>query len=337
MTRGRSTHASSTSPCRSPPTAGSKAPPGSPIRRRQSTRASGATGWCSPRSRRSCSPSPSSSASRSRRSSRGRCGGWRAPQTAVGAGDLTARAPEHEGPPEVRSLAAVFNETVAKLDQLLRSQEEFVADASHQLRTPLTALQPPAREPRARRRARRDARSSTVRVAEVARLGSMVEALLALARADTGREPAGRVDVDLVVRERVGAWSALADERGVWPDHGRRPPRPRPHRGGATAAGARQPARERARGLAARGHDHGRDAVGAVVDRAADQGRGAWPDARRARARVRSFLAEPQRRGQRSRAGDRSPPRRAGRREASSCSRRRATGSRRSSGYAPPE
>ena len=59
---------------------------------------------------------------------------------AVGAGDLTVRAPEHEGPPEVRSLAAVFNETVAKLDQLLRSQEEFVADASHQLRTQLTAL-----------------------------------------------------------------------------------------------------------------------------------------------------------------------------------------------------
>jgi signal transduction histidine kinase len=40
----------------------------------------------------------------------------------------------------VRSLATVFNETTAKLDQLLRSQEEFVADASHQLRSPLTAL-----------------------------------------------------------------------------------------------------------------------------------------------------------------------------------------------------
>jgi len=134
--------------------------------------------------------------------------------TAVGAGDLTARAPEHEGPPEVRSLAAVFNETVAKLDQLLRLQEEFVADASHQLRTPLTALRlrlenlgrdvaPPGR-------AELDGA-----VAEVARLGSLVEALLALARADTSREPAGRVDVDVVVRECVDAWTALADERGV--------------------------------------------------------------------------------------------------------------------------
>ena len=59
---------------------------------------------------------------------------------AVGDGRLDARAPEREGPPEVRSLAAVFNETVVKLGQLLRSQEEFVADASHELRTPLTAL-----------------------------------------------------------------------------------------------------------------------------------------------------------------------------------------------------
>ena len=133
---------------------------------------------------------------------------------AVGAGDLTARAPEHEGPPEVRSLAAVFNETVAKLDQLLRSQEEFVADASHQLRTPLTALslrlENLVRDVAPPGRAELDGA-----VAEVARLGSMVEALLALARADMSREPAHSVDADAVVRERVDAWSALAAERGV--------------------------------------------------------------------------------------------------------------------------
>jgi signal transduction histidine kinase len=133
---------------------------------------------------------------------------------AVGAGDLTARAPERVGPAEVRSLAAVFNDTVAKLDQLLRSQDEFVADASHQLRTPLTALrlrlENLARDVAPEGRAELDGA-----VAEVARLGSLVEALLALARADTSREPASPVDVDLVVRKRVGAWSALADERGV--------------------------------------------------------------------------------------------------------------------------
>ena len=58
--------------------------------------------------------------------------------SAVGSGNLAARAPENVGPPEVRSLAVVFNDTTSKLEQLLQSQEEFVADASHQLRTPLT-------------------------------------------------------------------------------------------------------------------------------------------------------------------------------------------------------
>jgi signal transduction histidine kinase len=133
---------------------------------------------------------------------------------AVGGGDLTARAPEDEGPPEIRSLAAVFNETVAKLEQLLVSQEEFVADASHQLRTPLTALrlrlENLARDVAPPGRAELDGA-----VAEVERLASLVEALLALARADARREPAGRVDVDGVVRERVQAWTALADERGL--------------------------------------------------------------------------------------------------------------------------
>jgi signal transduction histidine kinase len=134
--------------------------------------------------------------------------------SAVGGGDLTARAPEDEGPPEVRSLAAVFNETVTKLERLLASQEEFVADASHQLRTPLTAL---------RLRLENLARDVTPSgraelegaVTEVDRLGNLVEALLALARADIRREPAGRVDVEAVVRDRLRAWSALADERSI--------------------------------------------------------------------------------------------------------------------------
>jgi signal transduction histidine kinase len=133
---------------------------------------------------------------------------------AVGGGDLTARAPEDEGPPEIRSLAAVFNETVAKLEQLLASQEEFVADASHQLRTPLTALRLRL-ENLARDVAPPGRAELNGAVAEVGRLASLVEALLALARADARREPAGRVDVDGVVRERVQAWTALADERGL--------------------------------------------------------------------------------------------------------------------------
>ena len=127
---------------------------------------------------------------------------------AVGEGHLEARAPERDGPPEVRSLAAVFNETVAKLGRLLRSQGEFVADASHELRTPLTALRlrleslPPSHD--------RDAA-----LHETDRLRDLVDGLLALARADAGTGAAARVEASALMRERVEAWLPLADEHGV--------------------------------------------------------------------------------------------------------------------------
>jgi signal transduction histidine kinase len=127
---------------------------------------------------------------------------------AVGDGRLDARADERTGPPEVRSLATVFNETVGKLERLLRSQEEFVADASHELRTPLTALRlrietlPPSAE-----------RDAALREAD--RLRDLVGGLLALARADAGKEPPTQVDAAALMRERVETWSPLAEEQHV--------------------------------------------------------------------------------------------------------------------------
>ena len=56
--------------------------------------------------------------------------------TAVARGQLEARAPTDRGPPEVRRLAGAFNDMAARLGRLLDTQQAFVADASHQLRTP---------------------------------------------------------------------------------------------------------------------------------------------------------------------------------------------------------
>ena len=133
---------------------------------------------------------------------------------AVGEGRLDVRAPEREGPPEVRSLAAVFNETVVKVGQLLRSQQEFVEDASHELRTPLTALRLRL-ESLERSVSAADRRDLDAALLEVERLAHLVEGLLALARADAGAVPPTRVDAAAVVRERLATWQALADERGV--------------------------------------------------------------------------------------------------------------------------
>ena len=127
---------------------------------------------------------------------------------AVGEGQLDARAPEREGPPEVRSLAVAFNGTVTKLSRLLRSQGEFVADASHELRSPLTALRlrleslPPSRD--------RDAA-----LHEADRLRDLVDGMLTLARADAGTEASTRVDASALMRERVEAWLPLAEEHRV--------------------------------------------------------------------------------------------------------------------------
>jgi signal transduction histidine kinase len=133
---------------------------------------------------------------------------------AVGQGDLNARAPEYDGPDEVRSLAAVFNDTVTRVSQLLNSQRQFVDDASHQLRTPLTVLR--LRLENLERDVRGEGRADLEgALHEVERLGELVESLLGLARSGARTAPPGRVDLDRLVRERRDAWSPLVAERGL--------------------------------------------------------------------------------------------------------------------------
>jgi signal transduction histidine kinase len=133
---------------------------------------------------------------------------------AVSAGDLATRSEVPHGPPELRTLAASFNDMVEQLEALVSSQQEFVADASHELRTPLTALRLRLDNLRAhvdeRGRAGFEAAAT-----EVGRLSAVVESLLTLARADAGTTAAAMVDLEPIVRERVNAWTAVATERAV--------------------------------------------------------------------------------------------------------------------------
>lgn len=131
----------------------------------------------------------------------------------VAAGNLSVRVPA-AGPPELRRLAGSFNEMVVKLEALLHSQEQFVADASHQLRTPLTALRlrlenlTPEGEPTAD-----DEIESALD--ELERLSALVDGLLTLARADRAASTPVDVDISAALDERVDAWSALAEEQHV--------------------------------------------------------------------------------------------------------------------------
>ena len=81
-----------------------------------------------------------------------------------------------------------------RLEQLVTAQEQFVADASHQLRTPLTALRLRL-EMLEDEDDRRGVGGPRRRPHEVQRLSRLVDGLLALARAEraTGRRPAAAI------------------------------------------------------------------------------------------------------------------------------------------------
>lgn len=129
-------------------------------------------------------------------------------------GDLTARSPV-AGPPETQTLAITLNQAGERLDTLIASQRIFVADASHQLRTPLTALRlslDNIAEGVDDEFVREDVEQAT---AEVVRMSRLVNGLLVLARAEakvTAAEPLSLTDI---VAERLSVWRPAADERGV--------------------------------------------------------------------------------------------------------------------------
>lgn len=133
-------------------------------------------------------------------------------------GDYKVRADEDEGAPEIKSLAASFNSMAEQLSRLIDQQKAFAGDASHQLRTPLTALQ--LRLERATEMITSDPIGAASRLeaamVETERLQRLVEGLLLLSRSEGAQEIAP-VPSDLVhiASERVMHWQALGDERGV--------------------------------------------------------------------------------------------------------------------------
>lgn len=132
-------------------------------------------------------------------------------------GDLSARADETSGAPELRSLSTSFNLMAERLNMLIQQQRTFAADASHQLRTPLTALR--LRLERARDLLGTDPAGATERLAaaegEVDRLGDIVEGLLLLSRTEASSAPLEVIDLAAIARERVEQWQALAQESDV--------------------------------------------------------------------------------------------------------------------------
>jgi two-component system, OmpR family, sensor kinase len=128
-------------------------------------------------------------------------------------GDLDARAPV-EGSREQRSLAGSFNEMTDRIARLLGAQRDFVADASHQLRTPLTGLRLRLEEAKAIGAGAAEPEIDAA-IAEVDRLSHTVQELLVLSRAGEREAAGAALDLDEVARTAVDRWRAEADERGI--------------------------------------------------------------------------------------------------------------------------
>ncbi len=132
----------------------------------------------------------------------------------VAQGDLAARAPV-QGSAEQRSLARSFNEMTDRIVDLLSAQRDFVADASHQLRTPLTGLRLRLEEARATTRSGPAITELDAAIGEVDRLAHTVDELLALSSRGRRRPAGTRVDLGELAAEAQIRWRPQAGDRGV--------------------------------------------------------------------------------------------------------------------------
>lgn len=125
----------------------------------------------------------------------------------LGEGDFSARAPR-SGLPEPDEVAAALDSTASRLGAMLERSRSFNADASHQLRTPLTALR---LDLEALELTAADPTLVKAAIAEADRLEATIEELLALAEAPRGYE---RLDLADLAGARLDAWQSLARARG---------------------------------------------------------------------------------------------------------------------------
>lgn len=118
-----------------------------------------------------------------------------------------------DGPPELRALAGTMTTMARRLDALLAAQRSFVADASHQLRTPLTALRLRLENLQSRLGGEPGGELDAA-IDETNRLATLVADLLQLARADESPAPSS-FDLAQLTADRVDTWTAVAETHGV--------------------------------------------------------------------------------------------------------------------------
>ncbi len=131
-----------------------------------------------------------------------------------GQGDFSQlELPDNEAPGEIRQLAQSMNLMGRQLEQLIQRQRSFVADASHQLRTPLTALRLRLENLEAGFTPDSAVKGEIeAAIDETVRLSNLVHDLLHLAKNDS-QPRIMPVDLADLAAERVGIWQAMTENQ----------------------------------------------------------------------------------------------------------------------------
>jgi signal transduction histidine kinase len=136
----------------------------------------------------------------------------------VSASSLSQRIELNDIPSEFVSLAAVLNETFARLEAAFSQQVRFTADASHELRTPLSVIHTHAQLALSRERSAEEYKKTIATCLRASnRMKGLVDSLLLLASADAGRLTLDPQVFDLrdVVEECAALVEPLGEEKRV--------------------------------------------------------------------------------------------------------------------------
>ena len=152
----------------------------------------------------------------------------------AGTEDLDQRLPGDDGPAELRSLAASFNDMLARLgrsaadrERALAATRRFTADAGHELRTPLTSVQATLSALSRHPNIPTEQRTELVldALSEHRRLVDLLDGLQAMARGDASPGTVGDVELGEVVAASLDqarsrhpdvTWSSSLPEDPVW-------------------------------------------------------------------------------------------------------------------------
>ena len=165
----------------------------------------------------------------------------------IGVENLNERLPVMNPRDELGRLAATFNDLLTRLSSAFEIQRRFMADASHELRTPISVVRSTASITLAKdHRSEEEYRNAvTIVETQARRLSRIVEDMLRLARADSGQFilQARSFHLDEMLLEAAQAATVLAREKEIGIEIGDIPGIAVSWRRGSVAADGSQPAR----------------------------------------------------------------------------------------------